>query len=314
MTRNKKRIYLLGLFAVFIVAIPSLILYSSGYRLDSRFRLVKTGGIYFVNSESGVVVMLDGKTVKKAGMFEMNILVRDLTPKRYSVTVEKTGYRKWTKRIDVEEQKVQICYPLLIPLELNRQRVPKYLPEQEKKGKKKRVVTEEYLEAMKLFGAHDKTAKGTIPGREDGEAAKSGLEPDKRLKRKVLLFREKNKIHVGWTGMDTRRPFFIDASGKQPVFFPNRRILSFEFFPGRHDSVLVLLDNLNLYAVEIDRRFHIHNSYRIASNCSRFAVKDEFVYYFSGSEMHRIDFEPNSATAGEGTHETPPKGKGEITP
>lgn len=314
MTRNKKRIYLLGLFAVFIVAIPSLILYSSGYRLDSRFRLVKTGGIYIVNNESGVFARLDGKTVKKAGMFEMNILIRDLTPKRYSVTVEKAGYRRWTKRVDVEEQKVQICYPLLIPLELNQQRVPKYLSEQEGKGKKKREVTKEYSEAMELLGTHDKTAKGTTPGRKDSEAAKNGLGPDKRLNRKVLLFREKNKIHVRWTGMDKRRPFFIDASGKQPVFFPNRRILSFEFFPGRHDSVLVLLDNLILYAVEIDRRFDIHNSYRIASNCSRFAVKDEFVYYFSGGEMHRIDFEPNSAAAGEGTHETPPKGKGEITP
>jgi hypothetical protein len=228
------------------------------------------------------------------------------------VTVEKAGYRKWTKRINVEEQKVQICYPLLIPLELNRQRVPKYLPEQEAKGKKKRVVTEEYSEAMKLFDIHDKTAKRTIPGREDGEAVKSELEPDKRLTRKILLFCEKNKIHVRWTGTDKRRPFFIDASGKQPVFSPNRRILSFEFFPGRHDSVLVLLDNLNLYAVEIDRRFDIHNSYRIASNCSRFAVKDEFAYYFSGSEMYRIDFEPNSAAAGEGTMKPLQKAKGEL--
>lgn len=296
MTRNKKRVYLLGLFAVFIVVIPSLILYSSGYRLDSRFRLVKTGGIYIINNEPGVVVGLNGKTARKAGMFETNILIRDLIPKRYLVTVEKAGYRKWKKRIHVDEQKVQICYPLLIPLEINQQLVRKYLPQQEQKGKKKkRKVTEEYSKAMKLFGTYDKSAKKTNQGRDDGEDRENGLGSDRRLRNKVLLFHEGNTIYVEWTGMDKRRPFFIDTSGKQPVFFPHGRIMSFEFFPERHDSVLVLLDNLNLYAVEIDRRFDIHNIHRIASNCSRFVVKDEFVYYFSGSEMYRIDFEPNSA-------------------
>ncbi|HAR96499.1 MAG TPA: hypothetical protein DCR97_11135 [Deltaproteobacteria bacterium] len=309
MTRNKKRIYLLGLFAVFIVVIPLLILYSSGYRLDSRFRLVKTGGIYIINNESGAVVRLNGKTVRKAGMFEANILIRDLIPKRYLLTVEKDGYRKWKKKIHVEEKKVQICYPLLIPLEINQQRVQKYLPEQEQKGKKKkRKVTEEYSEAMKLFDTYKKSAKKANQGREDSEDTESWVGSEKRLKNKVLLFREGNKIHVRWTGMDKRRPFFIDASGKQPVFFPRRRILSFEFFPERHDSVLVLLDNLNLYVLEIDRRFGIHNIHRIASKCSRFLVKDEFVYYLSGSEMYRIDFEPNSDAAGAGyPPEDPPK-------
>jgi hypothetical protein len=301
MTRNRKRIYLFGLFGAFIVVIPALILYSSGYRLDRTFRLVKTGGIYIVNDESDVTVKLDRRMVKKAGILEKNIFVRDLTPKTYTITVEKTGHRKWRKRVRVEERKVQICYPLLIPIKLNPQRVPKYLSGLQERGRKRREINEEYVEVTKLLGTRDKPAK-----RGTRAVAESEYGPgvDKRLNRKVLLLRQQNGIYVRWMGMDEKRPYFIDSSGKQPAFFPRRRILSFEFFPGRHDSMLVLLDNLNLYAVEIDRRFGIHNVYRIVSNCRRFAVKNEFLYYLSRNDIYKIDLEPNSTPAiGEVVHE-----------
>jgi hypothetical protein len=292
MTPTKKRIYLSGLFVVFIIVIPSLILFSSGYRLNSKFHLVKTGGIYFENNESDVIVKLDGKSIKKAGRFEKNLFIRNLTPKTYRVTVEKIGYRTWKKNIIVEEQKVEVCYPLLIPLEPNPQLVPKYLNKGEVKGKKKREVNEEYLDATKLFSAYDKSPKSAIPLWEDSDITKYKLGANRRLNKKVFIFRQKNKIYAEWTGMDQKRPYFIDSSGKQLAFSPDENILSFGFFPGRHDSMLVLLENLNLYAVEIDTRFGPHNIYKIASNCSRFAVKDEFLYYSSGKNMYRIDFEP----------------------
>jgi len=292
MKPKKKLIYLSGLIGVFIIVIPLLILFSSGYRLNSKFHLVKTGGIYLVNNESDIIVKLNGKNIKKAGMFEKNILIRNLIPKTYYVIVEKDGYRTWKKNITIEEQRVEVCYPLLIQLKLNPQLVPKYLIKAEEKRKKKREDNEEYSDAMKLFSTYDKPAKGIIPVWEDSDVTKYKLGASRRLNKKVFLLRQENKIYVKWTGMDQKRPFFIDSSGKNPAFFPDNNILSFGFFPERHDSMLVLLDNLNLYAVEIDRRFDIHNIYKIASNCSRFAVKDEFLYYLSGSDMYRIDFEP----------------------
>jgi len=56
--------------------------------------------------------------------------------------------------------------------------------------------------------------------------------------------------------------------------------------------MLVLLDDFTLYAVEIDTRFEIQNIYKITSNCSSFAVINEFLYYISGSAVYRIDFAP----------------------
>jgi len=292
MTPRRRLIYLLGLSGVFIVVVPLLILFSSGYRLNSKFRLVKTGGIYLANKEHDVIVKLNGKGVKKAGMFEKNILISNLMPATYFVTVEKDGYRTWKKNITVEEQKVEVCYPLLIPSKLNPQPVSKYLTHAEDNKKKKLETNEEYAEAMKLFSTRDKAGKGVIPSFGDTDAKKYELGTGRKLKKKVFLFRENNKIYVKWTGIDQKRPFFIDSADRRLAFFPDKKILSFEFFPGRQDAMLVLLENLNLYAVEIDTRFGIHNTYRIVSNCNRFAVKDEFLYYLSGRSMYKIEFEP----------------------
>jgi hypothetical protein len=285
-----RKMYLLGLASIFIVVIPVLVLFSTGYRLDSRFRLVKTGGIYLVNDESGLTVTLDGKIITHAGMFGNNILIRNLLPKAYSMTVEKKGCRPWKRNVTVEEQKVEICYPLLIPLELNRQLVPKYIAHDDKKNT--RELNEEYTEALNLFRTYEKPAKGIIPVWVDKAVKKIKLVADRRLKKKVLLSRHGNSIFVQWTGSDAKRPFFIGSSEKQPVYSGWKKIHSFGFFPERHDSLLVLLEDHTLYAVGIDTRYKTRIVYRIVSNCNRFAVMDEYVYYFSGKNLYRIDFEP----------------------
>ena len=292
MTPKKRKLYLTGLAVVFVLAIPVLVLVSMGYRMDSRLRLVETGGLHLINRQSGVIVSLDGKTAYTAGVFEENILIRNLVPKTYYVRVEKNGYRPWNKIIEVKEQRVEVCYPLLIPIKLNPRLVPKYV--RAGNGRNKGYEpNEEYSEAVKVFRGFDKAAQGIIPGWNGGAVKKHKLGPYRRLYKKVLLSRQGNEIFVKWTGRDEKRPFFIVPAGDKHrlVFSSGKKILSFGFFPGRHDAVLVLLENLNLLAIEIDTRFKIQNIYTVASNCSRFAVKDEFLYYFSGGSMYMIDFE-----------------------
>ncbi len=291
MTGKQQFAYIAGFSAIFVIAIPLLILYSSGYRLDENFRVVKTGGVYLENTEYEVTVKINGKRVK-TGRFERNILVRDLSPKTYLISVEKEGYRSWRKNVKVAGRKVEICYPLLIPARLDPQRVPRYLAATPEKKKNKREANEEYLEAMKLFNTSDKALKASKAKWEDGDLRAYGVETGGRLNRKVLIYAQKNKIYVKWTGSENKRPFFINASDKQVAYSSTRKILSFDFFPGRQDSILVLLSDLGLYAIEIDTRFGIHNIYKILSNCNRFAVEDVYLYYFSGKNMYRIDLDP----------------------
>lgn len=291
MKSKKRKIYLIALAALFVAAIPVLVLFSMGYRLNSHFRLVKTGGIYLVSDLTDATVRLDGKIAYTTGVFNEKILIRDLVPKTYYVRVEKNGYRPWKKNVVVKEQKVEVCYPLMMPLKLNPRFVPKYIRAGDKKNKGFEP-NEEYSEALKVFRAYDKPAKGIIPGWGGGDVKKYRLGAHRRLFKKVLLSRQGNKIFVKWTGADERRPFFIGPSGDKHrlAYSSGKKILSFGFFPGRYDALLVLLEDLDLFAVEIDTRFNIQNMYKIASNCSRFAVRDELLYYFSRGSMYIIDF------------------------
>ncbi len=288
---KRKRIYILGLFCVFIIVIPLLILFSMGYRLDSKFRLVKTGGIYLENDESGVVVKLNGRVIEKSNMLEENILIRNLVPETYHVRLEKDGYKTWRKNIKVQEQKVTVCYPLLVQRVLHPEWIPKYHDNPGKKGRKRRELNEEYSEAMEIFKTYDKPPKDFISVWEDSDIKKYKLGAGRKLKKKVLLFRQGNRIYAQWTGNAESRPFFIDSANKKLVYYPANKIVSFGFFPGRSDSFLVLHDDGMLIAVEIDTRFGIHNVYRIVKNCTGFAVHDKVLYYISGKAVYKIDFE-----------------------
>lgn len=290
MSLKRRRTYLLGLFCVFVIVIPLLILFSMGYRLNSKFRLVKTGGIFLDIEKPGVIVKLNGRIVETSNMLGDSILIRNLLPETFYVRVEKEGYKAWRKDIKVEEQKVTICYPFLVQSRIQPEWISKYITEPGSKTKKKRRRNREYSEGLEVFRTYDKPPGNIIPGWEDSDIKKYKPGADRRLKKNVFLFREGNRIYAQWTGSEESRPYFIDTADSKLVYYPVKKIKAFGFFPGRNDSFLVLHKDGTLIAVEIDTRFEIHNAYRIVRKCSRFAVKGETLYFFSEGAMFRIDF------------------------
>ncbi|MGL4370439.1 MAG: PEGA domain-containing protein, partial [Spirochaetota bacterium] len=235
-----------------------------------------------------------GKIKKRSDLFEKNLLILNLRPGTYNVKAEKEGYRQWEKTVTVQEHLVEVCFPLLIPQNLKPEGIPKYLViAPAKKGQKqKREINEEFTEAVELIRIYDKPSKGIIPGWDNSDVVKYRLGSDRKLRGKVLLLREGSRIYAKWTGNKDQRPFFIPGEGKQLIYSAGRKIRSFGFFPDRNDSMMVLLDDGTLYAVEIDNRFGVHNIYTIMKNCTRFAVSDEILYYVSGGNLYRIDFKP----------------------
>ncbi|MBN2040632.1 MAG: PEGA domain-containing protein [Spirochaetes bacterium] len=290
MTRRKKQIYLIILFAVFIATIPVIVLFSSGYRLDSRLKLVKTGGIYLHINQSGAAVKINGKALDKTNLLEDNIFIQDLLPETYYAEVEKPGYRPWRKNVEVREQKVEACYPMLIPLKLDPEWIPEYNAAQNEKGEKKRSLNKEYSDAMELFKNFNKPEESILPAWTDSLTKKLRLGPDRKLKEDVFLYRRENIIFAEWKGAYDRMPYFLNPDKKTCAFSSEKKILSFGFFPERNDSILVLLENGDLFAVEIDRRFDIHNIYRIAKKCEKFATADERLYFLAEKILYRIDF------------------------
>ncbi len=294
MTVKKQWMYITGLFLVFLIVIPVILLYSFGYRVSSDFRLVKTGGIYFHNQEADASVYLNGKLKKTSGMFEKNLLVQNIKPGSYHVKVTKEGYRLWEKWIRVYEQKVEVCFPLLVPQNLKSEQITKYLPADKndpKAKKRKRELNDDYSDVVELFNLAKKPPKSFLPQWAGSEVKKFKLGSNRKLREKVLLSNEKNIIFVKWLGKKEQLPFFINTMNKKPVYSTGKRITAFEFYPNREDAFIARFDDGSLYAVEIDTRFGEQNSYRILKYCDRFLVDGEMLFYFAGGRLFKIDFE-----------------------
>lgn len=296
MTPKQQFRYILGLFGVFLVVIPVIILYSFGYRVSSDFKLVKTGGIFISNSESGASVLLNGKLKKSAGILDRNMLVQNVKPGNYTVKVEKEGFRQWIKYVKVQEQLVEVCFPLLIPSELESVEIPKYLPIEEtgpkKKGAKrpKPELNDEYTDVLDLVKKAKNPSKSIFPTWNSKEIAALKLGSMRKLKGKVFISNEKNKVYVKWIGKKDQLPFFINTMSKKLVYSPEKTITAIDFYPNRDDSFIVRFDDGSLYAVEIDTRFGNQNSYRLVKYCSSFLVHYEMLFYFIGNKLYSIDF------------------------
>lgn len=297
MTPKQQFGYIAGLFAVFIIVIPVIVFYSFGYRISSNMKIVKTGGIFVSNNQGNVSVLLNGKLKKKSGIIDRNILIQNLKPGNYTVNVEKTGFRPWVKYVKVQEQMVEACYPLLVPDEFKTVEIPKYLPlektDVKKKGAKrpKPELNEDYSDIVELFKEAKKPSKSIFPIWNSKEIAKLKLGPNRKLKDKIFLWKEGNRIYVRWIGKEDQLPFFINTMSKKMIYAPEKNIAAFDFYPNRDDAFLVQFSDGSIYGVEIDTRFGAQNSYRILKYSGRFLVHYEMLFYYIGDRLYSIDFE-----------------------
>ena len=297
MTPKQQWRWRIGLFAIFLVVIPVIVFYSFGYRISDNFKVVKTGGIYISNNESGASVLLNGKPKKSAGLIDRNILVQNVKPGNYTVNIEKEGYRPWVKYIKVQEELVEVCFPLLVPSEMKIVEIPKFLPVEKSDSKHKAVkrakpeLNEDYTDVVEIFKKAKKPEKSIFPIWNSKEIAALKLGPMRKLKGKVFLSNEGNKIYVKWIGKKEQLPFFINSMSKKLVYTPEKKIVSFDFYPKRDDAFIVQFDDGSVFGVEIDTRYGMQNSYRLIKFCSRFVVHYEMLFYFVGDKLYSIDLE-----------------------
>lgn len=105
MTLTQRRIFLIVLVVVFIIAAPLVILYSSGYQIDWKtWRLQKTGGIYINAYPKGASISVDGvqKEIISTLFLSQGKLISGLIPGTHDVKVEKSGFTPWEKNLEVK--------------------------------------------------------------------------------------------------------------------------------------------------------------------------------------------------------------------
>lgn len=225
MTRKTRK----GLFwlsiLIFVLIAPPIILYSTGWRITSDFKIARIGGLFIAVPESGTDVYLDGELKARTRFLQSGIFIQNLTPGNYSVLVAKEGFWPWIKQLSVEESSVVEARALMVP--------------QEVKGETISKKSSEYKTIMALFDHSQNAVR-----------AKATTTFDRR-ERARIWYDDSQKIWVEWLRLDPL-PYYLREK-KEVIFEARSQIKGISFFPGRDDIILVAIEN-GVFALEIDGR------------------------------------------------------------
>lgn len=93
------------LLILFIVALPTMIFYTTGHRLnlgDKDNRIVTTGGIYVTTDNLEVDVYLDSDQVKRPRLFRSAYYIQNIEAGEHRVVVQKDNLHTWVKELPVD--------------------------------------------------------------------------------------------------------------------------------------------------------------------------------------------------------------------
>jgi hypothetical protein len=107
MNKRQRTIFFSAMVIIFLIIGPSIIMYSQGYRFDTKkFQFVETGGLYIKAFPEEAQLYINDKYINETSFFTKDILVQNLLPDNYNIRVEKDGYRSWEKNLEIESKKV----------------------------------------------------------------------------------------------------------------------------------------------------------------------------------------------------------------
>ncbi len=102
---RRRKGFFLVLVAIFLIALPSFIFYTSGYRLsfdNKETSIVTTGGIYITADNLNVDVYLDEERVDKPRLFRSAYYIQNIENGLHRVVVQGPGLQTWVKMLPVD--------------------------------------------------------------------------------------------------------------------------------------------------------------------------------------------------------------------
>ncbi|MBX4210443.1 hypothetical protein KW783_00525 [Candidatus Parcubacteria bacterium] len=243
-SRGMRRIYLVVFTLLFIMLVPTLILYALGYRFASDWSIFSTGGIYIASDQSGAEIYLNNKLVSQTSYFRRGYFIQNLRRGNYFVIFAKQNFRSWSKHLDVLDQKVTEAYAFNMP---NDPVIRREIPEFTKVSVATSTLTRPnafYTDLLIDFAERNLQSESVL-----------GLLREKDRK-KVVLWQEGNKVHARWTGAEDAAPYFFcngTCHTDVVVYESPSPIKYFDFFPNRNDLILLANDS-GVYVTEIDVR------------------------------------------------------------
>ena len=112
--KTRKRTFFF-LVLVFVVSLPFLFLYATGYKFGFQ-KLVSTGGIYVAAERAGAEIFIDGELVRETRTFRKAFYAQNLDAGTHRVSVQKEGYHTWVKELPVTKRLVTEAQAFNLPL------------------------------------------------------------------------------------------------------------------------------------------------------------------------------------------------------
>jgi len=116
--RAHRRFVFWSFLAVFLIAMPALWFYTTGYRFDwnSKERsIVGVGGLYISTDSPDVEFYVDEVQVTKFRIFRQASYIQDLTEGVHKVHVQGEGLQTWTKDLPVHSHIVTEAFAFTLP-------------------------------------------------------------------------------------------------------------------------------------------------------------------------------------------------------
>ncbi|MHB9019619.1 MAG: hypothetical protein ACYC3G_01940 [Minisyncoccota bacterium] len=111
-----RRLIFYTLIITFFVLAFFIIPYSNGWRFDfNTFTFVKLGGLYLNVEPTEATVQVDKLSFEiKSTFMKSGLLIANLFPKTYHVSIQKDGYQPWNKNLTIKPSLVTQIYPIIL--------------------------------------------------------------------------------------------------------------------------------------------------------------------------------------------------------
>lgn len=311
LSRRHRRIYVEILVTVFIVAVPLLFLYATGYRFDSfSFAgLTKTGGIYVGAEEADTEIYLNNELVHETGTFRRAFYIQDLKPGVYSVKVSKIGFYPWEKTLTVFEHRVTEAQAFNIPEQPTLILIPSTFTNQTTNGTTTATVPNpQYLELVAAFstttparatttrsgsGTTTTGARTTRSGTSTASRAAIETATTTKESRGMRLYEKDTQIIAEWTRDSESAPFYLcdfqDVCSTAVVLnTKGEKPSSFDFFLGTTDQALVTLSD-GVYVTELDNRSGQNIQPLFLARGADFRIIDGSIFIKSDSTLYKVE-------------------------
>lgn len=159
-----RRIYSTIFFVLFVIILPVVGLYASGYRLQG-VEIVATGGIFIATPLSGFFISINGEEVDRSTLFSKTFFFDNLEEGSYVVQVSAEGYHPWSKTLVVEPRVVTDVSAISVvqPLSILKLATSTDALDDETASSTTRLVSETFYDSVvNIFSATSTSATTTV--------------------------------------------------------------------------------------------------------------------------------------------------------